>query len=431
MNRTRWLLGSVLLGAILTAGCRNKVALIKPDPPEVFWSHPVTRVINDYEEFTGKTDAINTVDLKSELPDIRKLTQVNFRDGSEVREGELLAVLNPDPYIALVRQGEAEVAKQEANKVLAEANFVRISKLAETKNETQENLDAARAALDTANPAIESAKQQLETARLNLRYTRVLAPFDGKITRRLVDVGNMVKNGDTVLGTLVSQDPIYGYFDVDERTKLKLDRLSREGMLPGWTPVRHWYRPLRMPVRLGLSNEEGFPHAGVIDYLSPRADTGTGTVQMRAVFPNPVLDDGNRALQPGLFARIQLPIGPPRSALLVPESALGAEQGRRFLYVLGPDEPYEDKAGKPRTKAMPQKVEVEVGTKVGNLIVIERVINPPTVKLTAESRVVITGLQRIQEKAPVTTTPLPEEPKPAGTSGPAFTPPVNVNKEKL
>jgi RND family efflux transporter MFP subunit len=435
MTRTRWLLGSLLLGMVLIAGCRNKVELTKPDPLEVLWAHPATRVITDYEEFTGKTDARNTVDLRALSQG--KLVEVRFRDGSVVRKGELLAIIDPDPYKVAVQQSKAEVLKQEANVAVAKATFDPIDQLYQSRNETKQNYDTAKATLENAVAAVVSAKATLAQAELNLQYTNVFADFDGRITRRLVDPGNIVTNAVTILATMVAEDPIYVYFDVDERTMLKLNQLSRDGKLGGsWGLARRWYRPLRLPVRLGLSNEEGrFPsadegiyHAGVIDYVSPRVDTGTGTVQMRAVFPNPILQDGNRALQPGLFARIQVPVGAPRPALLVPESALGTEQGRRYLYVLGPDEPYEDKAGKKKTKAMPQKVEVDVGTKDQELIVIERVTNPPDVKLTADSRIVVVGLQRVQEKAPVTTTQQPESANANPLGGRPFTPPTVINK---
>jgi RND family efflux transporter MFP subunit len=289
-------------------------------PPEVTVVRPSAREVTDYEEFTGRLQAAASVDLRARVSGY--LTKVAFKEGSDVKKGDLLFEIDARPYQADVDRADAALNLAEARKKRTDADFARAKALLERQAVSREEFDKIAAERDEAAAALAAAKADREVVRLRLSFTKVTAPIDGRIGRTLVDPGNLVKADDTSLGTIFSMDPIYAYFDLDERTLLRLTRLAREGKFKG-------LREGEVPADMGLADENGFPRRGTVNFVDNRVDPDTGTVRARAVFAN---RDG--ALVPGLFARVRLAIGNPHKALLVPEEAIRTDQEQKVVYVV-------------------------------------------------------------------------------------------------
>jgi RND family efflux transporter MFP subunit len=289
-------------------------------PADVPVARPVVREVTDYEDFTGRAEAASVVEVRARVTGY--LDKVLFKEGAEVKQGDVLFLIDPRPYQAELDRARAEVARCEARLRGAAAAVDRAGKAA-----SPEEADRLRAEREDAEAAQRVARADLELRKLNLEFTKVAAPVGGLAGRRLVDVGNLVKADDTLLTTLVSLDPAYAAFDVDERTLLRLLRLARGGV-PG-AP-----RDMRRPVQVGLADEEGFPHRGVLDFIDNRVDPNTGTVRARAALPNP---GPGRLLRPGLSLRVRLPVSAPYRAVLVADEALGSDVGGRFLYLVDGD----------------------------------------------------------------------------------------------
>jgi RND family efflux transporter MFP subunit len=314
------LLVPLTLAAVV--GCREEQQpqMPPPPPPEVLYTLPVAKEVTDYELFTGHTEAIKTVDIRARVTGY--LDSVNFKDGAEVQKNDLLAEIDPRPY-------KAELARAEANRVQAEAHLKRLNldlqramTLMARGAIGREEFDKISGDRAEASAMVGVAVAGRDSAQLNLDFTQVRAPLTGRISRRNVDPGNLVKADDTILTTIVSQDPMYAYFDVDERTILRLRRLFREGQLQATQEGA-------VPVMLSLADEDNFSMKGTIDFVDNKVDPNTGTLWLRGVFTNP-----KRLLTPGLFVRIRLPVGKPHQAILIPEQALGRDQGQKFVYVV-------------------------------------------------------------------------------------------------
>jgi multidrug efflux system membrane fusion protein len=297
----------------------------KTAAPAVRVSHPVQRQVTDFEVFTGRTQAVQTVDLRARATGY--LIRVLFQDGAEVRQGDVLFEIDPRPYQAELDRARAGLALAEARLKLAQANAKRAKALAGTNAVGKDELDKVEAERAAAEAAVRMAHSDTEVAQLKLSFTRVTAPISGHIGRRLLDVGNLVKADDTVLAAIVSDDPMYAHFDMDERTLLDVRRAVNEGRIK-MPQAGH------APLYLGLAGEEGYPHAGTLDFVNNQVDPATGTIRVRGIFPNPRPAGGVRLLSPGMFVRIRLPIGAPHPALLVSVGAVGSDQGQRFVYVL-------------------------------------------------------------------------------------------------
>jgi RND family efflux transporter MFP subunit len=254
------------------------------------------------------------------------LDKVNFKEGELVRKGDVLFELDPRPYQALLNQAKAKVAQDEAQLKFDESEHQRNLNLFRASAVSQSDLDKSEAArgVDLANIAADKAV--VASRQLDLEYTKVLAPVSGRVSRYVVTVGNLIQSGDqnggTLLTTIVSVDPMYTYFDVDEHTALRVRQMVREGKAD--SPRDGGY-----PVSLGLANEQGHPHEGTVNFVENQVNPKTGTIRLRGVFPNK-----DQALLPGLFARVRVPIGRPHKALLVSERALDADQGQKILYVV-------------------------------------------------------------------------------------------------
>jgi RND family efflux transporter MFP subunit len=328
-------------------------------PPEVTVSRPTAREVTDYEEFTGRLQAVATVDLRARVSGY--LTKVSFKEGSDVKKGDLLFEIDPRPYQADVDRADAALTLAEARRKRATAEYERARALVDKGAISREELDKIKADVDEATAAMAVAKADREVARLKLSFTKVTAPIDGRIGRTSVDPGNLVKADDTNLGAIVSVDPVYAYFDLDERTLLRLTRLAREGKVKG-------LRDGEVSADMGLADENGFPHRGTVNFVDNRVDPDTGTVRARAVFAN---RDG--ALVPGLFARVRLAVGNPRKALLVPEEAIRTDQEQKVVYVVNE----QDKVVSRR---------VVVGAAHDGLRVIEEGLKPDERVITAGGR---------------------------------------------
>lgn len=358
--------GCVLL--LSAAGCQKaapKAAEVKP--PEVFFAYPTEQTVTESELFTGRTMAVSTVEIRSRVTGY--LDQVFFKDGADVEQGAELFLIDPRSYESAAARAAATVAQSQSRFDRLERQFARSRKLIDSKAITQEEFDVISFDREEARATLDGAKADEQLARLNLSFTKVLAPTTGRISRRLVDPGNLVKADDTPLTTIVSMDPMYAYFDVDERTLLRLRRLVGEGKIKS-------SREKRIDVEIALADQEDFPLTGTINFADNQVEATTGTLRVRAV-----IDNANRLLSPGMFVRVRLPVGDPHPAMLVREESLGSDQGQRFVYVVTE----QDDIAYHRVK---------VGLLTNGLRVIDSGLSP-------KDRVVVTGLQRVRPKMKV------------------------------
>jgi RND family efflux transporter MFP subunit len=358
----RLILPLIMLGCAALGGCgAPQAAPGPPPPPEVFVSSPVARQVTDYEDFPGRTEAVVSVDIRARVNGY--LDKVNFKEGTEVKQGDVLFEIDPRPYKAALDQAVGNLASMEARLKRLDLDLGRAQRLVGTTAMSREDYDKIVGDRGETAASLQALRAGVQRARLDLDFTKVLAPSSGRISRRYIDPGNLVKTDDTLLTTLVSLDPIYAYFDLDERTTLRLQRLFREHHID-------WTGETALPVYLGLADEEGFSQQGKINFADNRIDPDTGTWRLRGVFPNP-----QRVLSPGLFVRVRLPIGNPYQAILISEQALGTDQGQKFVYVVSDD-------GDPVYRQV----------KVGRLHEGLRVI---TAGLQKNEKVVVSGLQRV------------------------------------
>jgi len=297
-------------------------------PIPVTVSYPVARDVTDYADFTARIAAVDSVEVRAHVWGY--LDKVNFKEGALVKKGEVLFELDPRPYEAVLNQAKAKVAQDEAQLKYDEAEYQRNLRLADKRAVSQSELDKSAAArgVDIANVAADKAV--VVSRQLDLEYTKVTAPVSGRVSRYVVTVGNLIRSGDqnggTLLTTIVSVDPMYAYFDVDEHTALRVRQLVREGKSD--SPRDGGYL-----VSLGLANEEGHPHQGTIDFVDNQVNPKIGTIRLRGVFPNK-----EQVLLPGLFGRVRSPIGRPHKALLVSERAIDTDQGQKIVYVVDGDD---------------------------------------------------------------------------------------------
>jgi RND family efflux transporter MFP subunit len=317
-----------LLMLLAISGCGNSHADPgQEEPPAaiVIVGPPVEQAIVDYVEYTGRTDAAESVEIRARVTGF--LTAVRFTEGAEVEKGAALYEIDDREYQAELASAQAELASARAQQEKATTDFKRLEALKQKGAASAEEYDRADAAKKEADAAVESADAKQTRAQLDVDFSRIAAPIAGKISRTLISEGNLVNANITPLTTIVSVEPMYVYFDVDERTLLMLKKQVRDGELEGKnvSPVR---------VLMGLAIDEGYPHQGTIDFIENRVDPRTGTVRVRGTFDNPRPDRGDRVLDAGLFARVRVPIGKPKSALLVAERAIGTDQGQKFLYVV-------------------------------------------------------------------------------------------------
>jgi RND family efflux transporter MFP subunit len=360
-----------LLAAIALAvlyGCGNKDDSAKSElqnqPISVTIAQPLSQEVTDWDEYTGRIEAVNSVDVRARVGGY--LEKVNFKAGNTVKKGDLLFVIDPKPFQAQLSRAEAELKQAVARQQLAKNDLDRAERLFKAKAISGEEYDTRSKGVRESVGAVESAKANVYAARLNLDFTHIRSPIDGMIGRELITAGNLVNgvgNEPNLLTFIVSTDPVYVYVEADERSVLKYRRLVQErgyGLGDKTTPVQ-----------LALADESGFPHQGSLDYISPREDVATGTVTLRGVFANP---DG--LLSPGFFARMRVQGSPAYPALLLPDRAIGTDQAQRFVWVVTQENQVEYR-------------KVSLGSQTGELRVITQGIEPG-------EWIVIEGLQKLR-----------------------------------
>jgi multidrug efflux system membrane fusion protein len=290
-----------------------------PPPPEVSVAQVVSRDVRQWDEFTGRVTAVETVELRPRVSGY--VERVAYEEGQEVRKGDLLFQIDARSYRAAFDRARAELERARSESKLAASELVRAQTLADARAISGEEFDSRKAAAAQGNATVRAAEAALDRARLDLEFTEVRAPIDGRAGRALVTVGNLAQADSTLLTTLVSLDPVHVYFEADEHTYLGYKELARRGERG----------ESRNPVRIGLANETGYPHPGTLDFTDNQVDSRTGTIRARAVVPNP-----DRVFTPGLFARVQLEGSGVFHALLIDDKAVLTDQDRKYVYVLGP-----------------------------------------------------------------------------------------------
>ncbi len=361
-------------GRAVTAGAAGQGPGIAPGDPEVIVARPTVKTVTDYKDFTGHTEAMRSVEIRARVSGylVEGLKDGGpNKEGTEVKQGELLFEINPRSYEADKSKAEAAVAQAKAHFDRLSKDLKRAEELLPSRSIAQGDYDQIAGDYREAEAAMKTAQATLRLADLNLQWTKVYAPCDGRVSKQLIDPGNMVQADVTPLTTIVTLDPIYAYFDIDERTLLELRRMviAQRGSL-------RTVREAKLKVFLGLADEKDFPHEGIIDFGDNRLDVMTGTLRFRGIFPNP-----KRMLSPGMFAKIRLPKGEPHQAILIPEAALNSDQGQQYIYVVND-----------KNDAVYRRV--EIGSPQGDLREIKS-------GLAANERVVIEGQQRVQAGKPV------------------------------
>ncbi len=330
MMRTRRIVISSGLGVVvislaaLTLNSRAEDKAPAAPPLQAVTVAPVPeREISEWDEFTGRLQAVDQVEIRPRVSGY--IQRVTFTEGREVRKGEVLFQIDPRPYQAELARTQAELDRARSAAALAANDVRRADPLVKAQAISREEYDSRTSAEAQGGASVKAAEAAVETARLNLEWTRVRSPISGRVSNALVTPGNLVEAGQpaTMLTTVVSLDPMYVYFDSDEQTYLRYAGRARNN-------GSNW-RDGKLVVHLGLANEEGYPHEGRLDFVDNQIDPNTGTIRTRAVFSNK-----SRALTPGLFARVKLVGDHKRKALLVRDAAIGTDQDRKFVLVVGP-----------------------------------------------------------------------------------------------
>jgi RND family efflux transporter MFP subunit len=375
---------AVVLGlSVVLAGCKKANTYVAPPPPQVSVAAPLVHDVRRYLDTTGSVAALNSVDLVARIQGF--LYSQDYTDGAMVKSGATLFTIEPPPYYAQLQQAQAQQAAMKAQLTQAQQAFQRQATLRQQGVNSQADYDNAQAKQDAAQANLDNAIASTQLAAINYSYTQVKAPFDGQVSAHLVSVGQMVGTAgqETKLSTIVQIRPIYVNFSASEPEVQRIQATLRgRGLL--LSQVHD------IPVFIGLQTETGFPHSGAIDYIAPTIDPDSGTLSARALMPNT-----DYALLPGMFVRVRVPLGLDKNALLVPDTALGSDQGGSYLLVVDDQNVVQEKA-------------VTTGSLFGSLRVILTGIAPT-------DRVIVDGLQLA----------IPGE-KVAPTNAPALTAPANI-----
>ena len=350
---------AAVLALALISGCSKTEGPAggPPGAPPVSVAAAVQRTVTDIEEFTGRLEAPRSVEVRPRIGGT--IDKVHFRDGQRVAQGAMLFSIDPKPFQAELARAQSQLSAARSRAALASAELGRAKKLLDAKAVSAQEFDQLTSGAATSGADIAAAEAAVRVAQLNLGYTSVRAPMAGQLSRAIITEGNLVSD-QSVLTTLVATQQVYAYFDGSEQTFLRL----RKG------------DPGQRSVRMGLADESGFPHQGKIDFVDNQLNPQTGAIRMRGVFANP-----KGEFTPGLFARVQLAGGAPYSAVLTPERAIGTDQSKRLVFVIGEGN-------------VAQAREVQLGTLIDGMRVV-------TSGLKAGDLVVVDGLQRVRPGAPV------------------------------
>ena len=364
----RYFTATVLIVAVCLTlvGCGGEPVEPPPTAPiSVSVSYPVEREVTDYSDHTGRTTAVESVEVRARVWGY--LDKVNFKEGALVNKGDVLFEIDPRTYRAALANAEGNLASVQAKLKRLDDDLARARDLVQKRAISAAEYDKTAGDRAEAAATIDALKAAVEQAKLDLGFTKVKAPISGRISRTLITEGNLIaagQTGGTVLTNIVSVDPMYAYFDVDERTVQHVRQLIREGKAKS-------ARDSEIPVGLGLATEQGYPHRGTLDFVDNQVNRKTGTLRVRGVFPNK-----GEPLAPGYFVRVRVPIGFPHKALLVTDRAIDTDQGQKIVYVV-------DKEN--RVAIRP----IRPGARHDGLRVIDA-------GLKADEQVVVSGLQQIR-----------------------------------
>jgi len=393
-GKARWTL--VLTAGLLALAACGKSEPPKPPPPSVAVSHPLVQTVVEWDEYTARLSAIDSVDVRARVSGY--LQSIHFADGTVVAAGALLFVIDPRPYEAVLNRAKADLTLAEARLDLARKDLVRAQFLVKSRAISQEEADTRAAQVNQAAASVAGAKAAVDASALDVEFTRVTAPIGGRVSRHQITVGNLIIGGGTsnatLLTSIVSLDPIYAYFDVDEQAYLKYARLNLAGQRPSSREVQN-------PVEIGVADEANFPHRGWMDFVDNQLDPNTGTLLGRAVVSNHDL-----LFSPGQFVRLRLAGSGRYEAVLAPDEAIGTDQSQRFVWVIDGE-----------NKAQYRTVTV------GPLYEGKRIVREG---LAAGDRIVVGGVQRVRpglvvqpEDQPIppcpSAPPLPERPETSPT----------------
>jgi RND family efflux transporter MFP subunit len=357
--------------ALIVAGCGEQKQAAAPPPPAVTVAQPVKRTVFDYDEYVGRFVAVNSVEIRARVSGY--LDKVHFTDGQMVKQGDLLFTIDKRPFENALAQARANLTLAESNLTFTEADFQRAQQLVKDKTITEQSFDQRSQAFRNAQASVTANQAQVKQAELDLQFTELRAPVDGRIGDRRVSIGNLVAGGTggnsaSLLATIVSLDPIRFEFTFDEASFLRYERASKSNqeMADG------------TKIALKLIDENDYEHEGRMDFIDNVIDRTTGTIRGRGVFEN-----AKGLFTPGMFARVRVPGSPPYDALLVPDAAVGTEQTRKFVFVVGAD-----------NKVAQKYVTLGQATK-DNLRVIKSGIGP-------DDRIIVNGLMRARPGIVVT-----------------------------
>jgi len=361
MRRKSVFAASVIAAALLAA-CGQGNQYVAPPLPKVAVAKPAKQPVTRYLEATGNTAAVNSADLAARVNGF--ITTVNYEDGAPVKKGDLLFTIELEPY--KVKLEQAQATEESANSTFnqQQAAFERSAELIKQKVTTQASYDQALANRDAAKSSLDNARANTRLAQINYDYAQVRAPFDGVVTARKVSVGTYVggSGSPTVLATIVQLDPIWVNFNISEQDVIRVRAaLAKRGLTRDDV--------MKLKVEVALQDETDYPHVGLIDYVAPTLNTTTGTLAVRGALPNPT-----NVLLPGYFVRIRIPAPTQEVALLVPDTALGSDQGGRYVLVVGKDDVVEQRS-------------VQLGPQVGNMRVIDKGVSE-------NDRVIVSGMLR-------------------------------------
>jgi membrane fusion protein, multidrug efflux system len=401
------------VGALI--GCARKPPeAIKPSPPLVTVTYPVVRMVRDYEDFAGRTEPVKIVELRARVSGY--LTKIYFKDGQDIEGGKPLFDIDDRTYKAELDTALAALANAQARLVQAKANEARVQEGYDKGVNSVYDRDAAISALAVTEADIKSAKAAIEKASTNLEFCKISSPFSGRLSKHAVDEGNLVKADDTMLTTIVFLKDVYATFEIDERTVIRLLKLVQHTEATEKDLTREqvqsvigWIQGTRVEVAQADDDENTIPLSGPVTFVDNQIDVGTGTLRVRATMTNTELKRPPwYRLMPGQFVRVRLPIGPPRDAVLVPEKAIGSDQGQRYVFVVG--------AGN-----VVERRDVIVGQQHGTFRVVESVEKKN--EITPADRIIVEGLLRVRPGSEVSPKPY-DAPKPKDAASPAPAPPA-------
>ncbi|MDF1584507.1 MAG: efflux RND transporter periplasmic adaptor subunit [Methyloprofundus sp.] len=371
LHKNRSIQFIIIFCALWLTACEQKNEYIAPPPPEVTVSEPVQQSVTDYLEFTGTTQSVGFAEVKAQASGILK--SMHFAPGTNVKQGDLLFVIDPEPYQAKLAAAQAQLVSARARFNRTQAELNRAEELIKKSFISKTEYLQRKTERDVAQAAIGLKSAGVRSAEIQLGYTRVTAPIAGRVSRNVVDIGNLVGEGEATLLTTVTQyQPMYAYFYLNERDLLRLMKLRREkAQQMGYDSNNQSNQELNIPLFLGLADEDGYPHEGKLDFVESTLNTNTGTVELRGVFIN---TEKPNHLVPGLFSRLRLPVGNTPEALLVDERAIGSDQSGRYLLVVNQENKVE-------------KHLVSLGQRLNGMVVISKGIK-------ADDKVIINGLQK-------------------------------------